>query len=69
MYRLCKCQTCGNKFNQGTFKEKGMEEPRAHTNYYGDYCGEMEIINEPSPPLHWPLIEGLVYAKWELEEE
>jgi hypothetical protein len=67
-YRLCECSECGNKFNQGTFKEHGFKKPQPHRTYEGDYCGEMEIINEPPLPLHWSLIKALVFSKWELEE-
>ena len=67
-YRLCKCLTCGNQFTQGTFKQYGIAKPRPHHTFSGDYCGEMEVINEPPSPLHWPLIEALVFYKWELEE-
>ena len=67
-YRLCKCLDCGNKFNQGTFRENGLKKPHSHHTFYGDYCGDMVIINEPPVPLHWPLIEALVFDKWELEE-
>ena len=68
-YRLCECLTCGNKFTQGTFKEYGIAKPRPHHTFTGDYCGEMKVINEPPVPLHWSLIEALVYAKWEEEEK
>jgi hypothetical protein len=66
-YRLCECLTCGNKFNQGTFKEYGIKKPHPHS-INGEFCGEMTIINEPSTPLHWPLIQALVFYKWELEQ-
>lgn len=68
-YRLCKCSACGITHTQGTFKDLGIAKPRPHYTYWGDYCGEMELINEPSTPLHWPLIQALVFYKWELEEQ
>ena len=68
-YRLCKCLPCGNKYNQGTFRQYGNIQPHPHYTFWGDKCGEMVIINEPSTPLHWPLIKELVFDKWELEEE
>ena len=67
-YRLCKCLNCGNKFNQGTFRERGLENPRPHSTYFGDYCGEMKVINEPLVSLHWSLIKALVFSKWLVEE-
>jgi len=44
-YRLCKCLTCGNTYNQGTFEELGMKKPHPHHHFNGTFCGEMVITN------------------------
>tara|TARA_R110000787_G_scaffold208786_4_gene318776 strand:+ start:1700 stop:1915 length:216 start_codon:yes stop_codon:yes gene_type:complete len=67
-WRLAQCE-CGHQSHAGRWIDKGISKPHPHHTYDGDYCGEMGIINEPSPPLHWPLIEALVFYKWELEGE